>query len=203
RPGHVGVPGHRGAAVLRAVPRLHDLPQRVPRRVRVRQPPAERAARHDQHDRPAAEQPDRRVRGPLGPDGQLQGHRPVPDRHDRARAGVLRHQGVRVAPRLRDRARAVDELGRVQARGPELPAPAVHGAVLRDDRHPRRPHGGRDGHPRRDRVQGPPGPVRAEVLHPAGDGRAVLALRRHRLGVPRPDPVPDRPVRQDRRRRAL
>ncbi len=93
---HVALPGHRGAAVRRALLRLRRVARQPPGDVQVRQPVPRHGARGNEHGHPDPEQPDDghgRHHGPTGPTDHS-------DRHARAHAvrgsGLHGHQVLRV-----------------------------------------------------------------------------------------------------------
>src|SRR5262249_7351423 len=114
----------------------------------------------------------------------------LPPRDAPARHGVHRDQGRRVPRQVgaRSRAGAVLPLGaRRRPAGADLLL-----AVLRDDGLPRAPHADRLRPPPLAPERRPSRPVRSRVLRARRGRRALLALRRHRLDLPLPAPLPDR-----------
>src|SRR6185295_15739712 len=63
--------------------------------------------------------------------------------------------------------------------------------LLRDDWIPRAAHDHRDRDPRDPDREGPPWSLLSREPLGRGDDRALLALRRHRLDLPLPAPLPD------------
>src|SRR5262249_38624210 len=65
-------------------------------------------------------------------------------------------------------------------------------ALLRDDGLPRAPHDHRLRPPRLALPRCAPRPLRPDLLRAGRGGRPLLALRRHRVDLPLPAPLPDR-----------